>query len=281
MGSFKNKTVLITGASSGIGEDFARILSQKAAGIILVARRKDRLEKLAAELLRANPTLKVTVETCDLSLLEDVQKLTERLDPSSIDILVNNAGLGDARFFEQSDFSKQKQMIDVNITAVVKLSHWILPALIKKKSGGIINISSSFGLMTLPGFATYIGTKHFVSGFTESLDGELAGTGVQALHVCPGPVATEFEIQAGRENLKSTSTKGSLLEKTKNFKGGHQSSHACAAESILAYEMGFTRLVPSFKMKVLIFVGGFIPKFVYRITMRPVGRIMRHLASTG
>jgi uncharacterized protein len=194
-------TVLITGASSGIGLEIATQCAARAKALVLVARRKDRLDVLAKALCEKNPQLEVHSFACDLSkrdatehFIADVRELD-----LAIDVLVNNAGLGDMGVFEKSKLEKQLFLVDVNVSALVMLTHAFLPPMVGRGRGAILMVSSGFGLSYLPGFATYIGTKHFVTGFTESLHTELAGSGVHVGQLCPGPVATEFEEVMGNK----------------------------------------------------------------------------------
>ena len=195
--------VVLTGASSGIGEAMARLLAKRASAIALVARRAERLEALAADLRAGSETLTVSVHPCDLTDLEAAAAMVASVEQAHgrVDILINNAGLGDIGLFSASEWAKNQRMIDVNITALLFLTHRVLPGMVERGRGGILNVSSGFGLTWMPLFSAYVGTKHFVSGFTESLRCELTGTGVVASHLCPGPVTTEFEQHAGTATL--------------------------------------------------------------------------------
>lgn len=151
-------TILVTGASSGIGMEIARLLAPRAKALVLVARRVDRLEELKRSMLEARPVLRVETIPCDLSSREDVAKLiaevrTRALD---VDVLVNNAGVGMMGMFETADTTKTAFMIDLNVTSLTLLTLAFLPAMVERGRGGIMNVSSGFGLATLgakvPGF---------------------------------------------------------------------------------------------------------------------------------
>ena len=193
-------TALITGASSGIGAEFARQLAPLAAQLILVARREDRLEQLAEELLRENPTLRVSIRPTDLTNMSDTQLLCDWIETEGfeLDFLINNAGLGDHGPFESAEWSKLDEMLQVNVVALTYLCHRLVPALRHHRPGAILNVSSMASLLPLPGLGVYAATKAYVSSFSEALRAELSGTGIGVTHLCPGPVATEFADSARR-----------------------------------------------------------------------------------
>jgi hypothetical protein len=189
----KDMTALITGASVGLGEEFARQLAQQGANLVLVARSKEKLERLASE-LRQNPGVQVTVIPADLSSAVAVEHLIAEVKDRGlkIDILVNNAGLGVFEDFLETSVAKQMNQVDVNVRAVVALTHAFVPDMIPSHRGGLINIASTAGFQPLPGAAIYAASKAFVLLFSEALSLELEKTGVRVLVACPGPVATQF-----------------------------------------------------------------------------------------
>ncbi len=194
-------TALITGASSGIGAEFARQLAPLAAQLILVARREDRLEELAEQLRVENPALRVAVRPTDLTNMSDTQLLCDWIETEGfeLDLLINNAGLGDHGPFETADWSRLDEMLEVNVVALTYLCHRLVPSLRYHRPGAILNVSSMASMMPIPGLGVYAATKAYVSSFSESLRAELAGTGVGVTHLCPGPVGTEFAQVAMRE----------------------------------------------------------------------------------
>jgi short-subunit dehydrogenase len=195
------KTALVTGASSGLGSEFAVQLA--AAGVtrlVLTARRKERLDDLKARIVAWHCALRVETISADLSTEAGVAQLTGELERRhfSPDILINNAGLGDLGMFESSDPAKIEAMLAVNVLALTRLTRWALPPMLKAKAGWICNVGSTAGLIPLPSFAVYAATKAYVNSFSEALRIELRGSGVFVLALCPGPVETEFGQVASR-----------------------------------------------------------------------------------
>ncbi|HEX3619146.1 MAG TPA: SDR family NAD(P)-dependent oxidoreductase, partial [Candidatus Udaeobacter sp.] len=172
--------VLITGASAGIGREFARQLAGRAHSMILVARREDRLAELRDELQAQHPNLAVQIRQVDLADPTQLQELMEWLDREGInvDLLINNAGLGDSGPFATSDTIRNEEMTLVNVVALTSLTRHVLPQMIAKRRGGILNVSSSAGFVPVPGSAVYAATKAYVTSFSEALRAELHGTGV-------------------------------------------------------------------------------------------------------
>src|SRR6266404_9783694 len=201
-----NCSAVITGASAGIGREFARQLALRAHRIVLVARRGDRLEELRLELRARNPALQVEVQVADLSVLEQVMELGRDLSKDKpVDFLINNAGLGDYGPVSTADPRRLNEMIQVNVLAVTALTRALLPQMIAQKRGAILNVSSSAGFLPIPGFAVYAATKAYVTSFSEALRAELRGTGVTVCTLCPGPVHTEFQEVAKRSGGQSES----------------------------------------------------------------------------
>lgn len=188
-----NRIALITGASAGLGVDFARQLAAKGERLMLVARRKERLDELAAELGNARAI------ALDLSEAGAVGRLMADLAAhgEQVELLVNNAGFGLTGRFAELDGKRQRQMIDLNCGALVELAHAVLPAMIERKSGAILNVASTAAFQPGPGMAVYFATKAFVLSFSEALHEEVKGQGVKVSALCPGPTATEFGEVAG------------------------------------------------------------------------------------
>jgi short-subunit dehydrogenase len=195
-----NCTAVITGASAGIGREFAQQLAKRARELVLVARRGDRLEQLRDELCAHNPRLQVRTRIVDLLERSQVDALIDWLasEKVELDLLVNNAGLGDLGPFATSDPRRNDEMLFVNIVALTILTRSLLPQMLARKRGVILNVSSSAGFLPIPEFAVYAATKAYVNSFTEALRAELRGTGVSACALCPGPVHTEFNEVAQR-----------------------------------------------------------------------------------
>ena len=184
---------LITGASSGIGRDIAKELSEQGIELILVARRTDRLNELANEL-----KVKTDVITCDVSSEEECMRLYESVKSMDIDILVNNAGFGLFGFFSESDLKRELEMVDVNIKAVHILTKLFLQDFKKKDSGYILNVASSAAFLPGPLLAVYYATKAYVLRLSEAIYEELKRekSKVSISVLCPGPVRTEFDKTA-------------------------------------------------------------------------------------
>ncbi|CAI2768666.1 SDR family NAD(P)-dependent oxidoreductase [Flavobacterium collinsii] len=205
MKSLKNKVVLVTGASSGIGEAFVYELAKQGAIIIITARSQSKLQILADKICNEYAN-KVVVLPGDLSLKETPLKLYNdiRKLELTVDILINNAGIGMwANFLDESIESYEK-MLELNINALVKLSHFFLPDMLKKEEGGIINIASTGALQPCPYIAVYCASKAFVLSFSEALYGEYYKKGITVTAVCPGNTATSFQ-SAAKANTKGMS----------------------------------------------------------------------------
>ena len=192
------KTALVTGASAGIGLELARLAAKDGHDLVLVARRRDRLETLAAELTAAHG-VQVTVIAADLSDQAAPAAIAERLraDGKHIDFLINNAGFGSCGPFSKSVLDREVEMIHLNVRALAQLTHMFLPEMLARKSGRILNVASVAGFLPGPFMATYYASKAFVLSFTEALAAELLGTGVTITASCPGPTQTEFGTVAG------------------------------------------------------------------------------------
>lgn len=188
---YRGVTVLITGASAGLGAEFARQLTRQGADLILVARSADRLEALAATL---RPAVQVTVLPADLSAPGAVEDLIAevRRRELRVDVLINNAGYGVFEDVLASNPSRQIGQVDVNVRALVALTQAFTPAMVDRRSGGVINVASTAAFQPLAGATIYAATKAFVLFFSEGLSLELDGLGVTVTAACPGPIATEF-----------------------------------------------------------------------------------------
>jgi short-subunit dehydrogenase len=187
------ETALITGASSGIGEAFARELAAKKTNLVLVARSEDKLNQLAQQ-LRGQFNIQAEVIVQDLSESEAAHTLFHQVDRLGlgVDLLINNAGFGDYGAFGDRPLDKQIEMIQLNITALVGLTGLFLPEMKQRGSGSIINVSSIAGFQPLPYMSVYAATKAFVLNFTEALWAENKNSGVRFLALCPGPTESQF-----------------------------------------------------------------------------------------
>ena len=196
------KTALITGASSGIGEAIARELAKLNISLVLVARSKDKLESLAAEL--GSNGLNVTPIAQDLLAANADELLWNELQKRNIeiDLLINNAGFGGYGYFHESPVEKLSDMIELNVKALMKLTYRFLPPMIKKDHGAVMNVSSTASFQPLPFMATYAATKAFVTNFTIGLSSELRDTKLRFVALCPGRTRTNFQVAAGTQKVR-------------------------------------------------------------------------------
>jgi len=253
-------SALITGASSGIGREFARQLAKCARRIVLVARRSERLANLRDELLNQNPNLDVHVRVVDLTDNAQIESLIDSLarDKVDVDLLINNAGLGDSGPFATSDPIRNEQMALVNVMALTSLTRRLLPHMVAKRRGGILNVSSSAGFLPIPGDAVYAATKAYVTSFSEALRAELRGKGVSVCAVCPGPVRTEFQEVAKRPG-------GQPEMGSKIF---FVSVRQVARAGLAALEADRPVVIPGFAMKFAMFLSRLMPMPVVRLALR-------------
>ncbi len=191
------ETVLVTGASSGIGRELARCFAADGCKLILVARKRDTLNIVAEELRR---DYKTHAEVLPADLAEPVApaRIFEHLETAGtkVDVLVNNAGFGAKGLFARLPLDRQLDMVQVNLTALMHLTRLFLPGMIDRRRGGVLNVASTAAFQPGPGMAVYYATKAFVLSLSEAVAEELAGTGVTITAVCPGPTATNFVASA-------------------------------------------------------------------------------------
>jgi short-subunit dehydrogenase len=196
-------TALVTGASAGIGAEFASQLASRGNDVVLVARDGARLEALAKDLGERHrvATEVLVADLTDLTQLATVEdRVADRDRP--IDVLVNNAGFGSNGRFHELDRDTETREMNLNVVALVRLTHAALGPMVARANGGVLNVSSLAGGQPTPGNATYGATKAFVSSFTQSVHEELRGTGVKITVVCPGFTRTEFQAHAGIDSSK-------------------------------------------------------------------------------
>jgi uncharacterized protein len=191
-------TALVTGASAGLGRDFAKLFANDGHDVVLVARRRDRLEELARELVSAHGIAAHVIDA-DLADAATPRRICDDLDGRglAIDFLVNNAGFGATGSFAASNPEREIGMVQVNVTALVELTRRLLGGMLSRRRGRILNVGSTAGFQPGPFMATYYASKAFVNSFTEALAYELEGSGVTATLSCPGATATEFAGHAG------------------------------------------------------------------------------------
>src|SRR4051812_28178512 len=254
--AFSHRIALITGASSGLGAEYARQLAPHVSGLVLVARRADRLEALRTELARPGLDIQChAVDLADRAALDAFVATIVQATPA-VDLLINNAGLGDHGFFDTSDWPRSEAMIEVNIRALTRITHALLPHLVRAGRGAILNVSSLASFMAMPQLAVYSATKAFVSSFSEALRAELRGTGVTVTYVCPGPVATEFSQIAGRPGEE---------DMMKGLDFMHVGAAQAVRESLQAVAADRARIVPGGLIWGIATVLSLIPMALIRL----------------
>jgi len=209
-----NKTALITGASSGLGKEFAKIHASKGDNLVLVARSKDKLESLKFD-LEKQFSVSVYVIVKDLSDQYAPKAVYEQLKIQKIkvDYLINNAGFGDFGLFAETNWEKQLEMINLNITCLTYLTRLFLPDMIQNKFGKILNVASTAAFQPGPTMSVYFATKAFVLSFSEAIANELKETGVTVTALCPGATETGFKVAASLE--ESSLFKGNQIASSK------------------------------------------------------------------
>ena len=251
---------LITGASAGIGREFARQLAGRARSMILVARRDEKLMELADRLQREHPKLVVHVRKVDLADFGQLRTFLESLDRDKleVDLLINNAGLGDSGPFAGSDPDRNKEMTIVNVATLTLVTRHLLPPMIAKHRGAILNVSSSAGFLPIPLSAVYAATKAYVTSFSEALRAELYGTGVSVCALCPGPVVTEFQQVAKREGVQPNIGPQFLVVTVEQV----------VRDALAAVETERPLVIPGFAMKMLMLLARLMPMPVLRWVAR-------------
>src|SRR6266704_5563467 len=255
-------SALITGASAGLGCEFARQLAGRMRSLILLARREQQLNELRDELTQQHPNLVVHVRRTDLAEPRQLKDLMAWLDHEKIDVhlLINNAGLGDIGSFATSDSRRNEQIMLVNMVALTSLTRHLLPQMIARKRGGILNVSSCAGFLPISDFAVYAATKAYVTSFSEALRAELRGTGVRVCAVCPGPVRTEFQEVASRpgRNVKPGPGPDFLQVPVAQV----------VRQALAALEADRPLVIPGFAMKLAMFLTRLMPMPVVRLILR-------------
>jgi short-subunit dehydrogenase len=256
------KTALITGASSGIGEAFAHALAKEGTELILVARSRDALEKLAHK-LRAEHLKRVEVITADLSKPSPGEKLAAEVAARgmTVDLLVNNAGFGTVGAFHKLDAKREQQEIALNAAAVVDLCHAFLPQILRADQGGIINVASLAAFQPMPYMSVYGATKAFVLSFSNALWAEYRKQGLRVLAVCPGPVETGFFEATGNKGLRKTVPNATVV-----------SAQAVADLSLKALRKNQTVVLPGYQAKAMAWTTRFVPR---KLLAAATARVMR------
>ena len=255
---FAGSTVLITGASAGIGCEFARRLAPAARKMILVARRSDRLEALESELKAINPDLELFGRALDLCDQVRLERFCDWLDESdlSIDFLINNAGVGDHGPFVEGHWERVGSMLQVNVEALTYLTFRILPAMRKAGKGAILNVGSVAGLLPLPNSAVYAATKAYVISFSEAIRAELRSSNISVTALCPGPVETEFLSRATRGTAPQKHTAPDFFV---------VSTQEVVRQALEAVVHDRARVIPGLKVSLAMSAIVFLPMFIKRL----------------
>lgn len=247
------ETVLITGASSGLGVEFARLFAADGANLVLVARRTDKLEALAAELRTAGRTVQVVAR--DLSTPTAAQELFDEVKSETIDVLVNNAGFGERGPFLDLPLDRQIAMVQLNMLTLMSLTRLFLPGMVARGRGGVLNIGSSASFQPDPYMAVYGATKAFVLSMSEAIAEELRNSPVTVTCLCPGPTRTEF-------GEKSTA------DKALAFRLGTMSAAEVARAGHGAFRKGKVYIEPGLFNQLLTFSARFSARPIVRHVTR-------------
>jgi short-subunit dehydrogenase len=241
---FKGKWALVTGASAGIGVALARELAGHGAKLILTARRKERLDSLAAELSAKGTVVRIVV--ADLNDPAAPQQIYDATEGAglTVDILINNAGLGQFGQFYQSPIEQELSQVRVNCEAVVRLTRLFLPRMVERRRGWILIVASTASFQPLPYLNTYAATKVFDRFFAQGLAAEVARFGVKVTALCPGPTESEFSQVANSSKI---------------MPGGKQSAEEVASRGIAALARGQRTIIPKFTWQLTALLTRFLP----------------------
>lgn len=260
-------TVLVTGASSGIGRALARRLAPVAGRLVLVARRGERLRDLADELRLSHAGLRIEAHPCDLTDAAQLDALVATLDrEGGVDVLINDAGAAERVLFERAARADLDRMLALNVVAMVRLTHALVPAMVARGRGGVLNVGSTLGVHALPGMATYVGTKHFVRGFSRSLRAELGPAGVVVTEASPGPVETEL-FEVGRNEIGLRPSRMLQLE-----------PDICAGEILAAFRRGRAVVYPGRLLRWTMLASFLLPRPVVQWAIEAYGARLRRQA---
>lgn len=251
---------LVTGASSGLGEEFALQLAPRVRQLVLVARRELLLRDLAERIQTRCPQVEVTVIAADLTVPGERERLLETLAHRSMipDLLLNNAGMGDSGEFATSEWTKLEAILRLNVEALTHLAHALVPGMIRRGGGAVVNVSSLASLLPIPDFAVYAATKAYVTSFSEALRIELRTHRIPVLAVCPGPVRTEFGQVARR---------GQAGRKIPGHACFYVPAEQVVAESLMALDRNRARVYPGLKTAAAALVISALPIVLLRLVM--------------
>lgn len=262
---FTGRTALVTGASAGIGREIARVLAREVGTLVLIARREDRLAELARELGERHPQLRLLVRAVDLLDRAATGAMLDALEAEgvAVDVLVNNAGFGDYGLFEKTGWTKTEEMLELNVVSATYLLHRLVPGMVGRGSGAILNVGSTAGMFPSPALGVYSATKAYVNLLSEVLHAELAPAGVVVTNLAPGPVPTEFQAVAGTQGKNALG------------KAFQVDAATCAEEAILALKAGEARVIPGAAVRATMLSVEALPKPVARRVALRMARKLR------
>lgn len=251
MRTFNKQYVLITGASSGIGYELAKLYARSGQNLILIARNIDRLKKVESELSKYNVEIKIL--SLDISKNYDIEKLFNYVEINNLNIntLINNAGIGTFGDFKEVEWEKEEALIDINIKSLTRLTKYFLPKIIGNKNGGILNVASTAAFCSGPRMATYYASKAYVLNLTEAIYEECKDTAIKVSCLCPGPVKTGFQGKAGIK--KSESAKKYLMD-----------AEEVAKITYKEFNKGKLIIIPGVKNKLLVLGNKLLPGSISR-----------------
>ncbi len=257
------ETALITGASGGIGLELARVFAEHGFDLIIVARRESELEALA-ERCRSSAGIRVQVMPMDLLVPEAPAKLVQQIEDCGldVDVLVNNAGLMDMGGFTEIEIDRHERLLQLNVIVLTSLSRRLLPSMIRRGRGRILNVASTSSFQPVPSMALYAASKAFVLSLSESLSEELKGTGVTVTALCPGITKTEMYDRAHDQHASARSVPGFLLSDVE----------AVAREGYEACVAGRAVVVPGLANQLLAGAVGLYPRWIVRGIGGLIGR---------
>lgn len=242
---------LITGASTGIGYELAKLFAEDRHNLILVARDKVKLEAVKNELLKYNIDIKII--SLDLSMSQDIQRLISYVEKNKLSInnLINNAGIGTFGDFKDIEWEREEALIDINIKSLTRLTKYFLPKIIKNENGGILNVASTAAFCSGPRMATYYASKAYVLNLTEAIYEECRCSGIKVSCLCPGPVKTGFQEKAGVK--KSKAAKKYLMD-------AEEVAKVCYRD----FNKGKLIIIPGVKNKLLVLGNKLLPSSISR-----------------
>jgi len=247
-----NGWAVVTGASSGIGQEFAQELAKRGHPVLAVARRRERLEALGRQASAHGGQIEPL--TADLATEQGLTSVMRRIEElGEIELLINSAGIANAGDFIEASLDQEIKALRLNVDAMVRLTHYVLRGMMRRGRGGIINLASVVAFQPFPHFAVYAASKAFILSFTEALAEEVKGTGVRILALCPGSVATELDVFAHNEGLLG---KLPSLTSEEVMKAGLR---ALEQRRVVRVVGGFNRVLP--------FMGRLMPRWVIRRLM--------------